>query len=88
MRDEPTAGDVVVDVSRLGRTTRGWARAAGSPIGSPRSGRGPIGSRMVTLTTTHEIQLRPVGAISLTSHDVLVDFVVASERIIDCRHGR
>jgi hypothetical protein len=36
----------------------------------------------------HEIQLRPAGAISLTSHDVPPDFVVASARIIDCRHGR
>jgi 5-formyltetrahydrofolate cyclo-ligase len=43
---------------------------------------------MVTVTTAHEIQLRPASAISLTSHDVPVRFVVASARIIDCRHGR
>lgn len=62
--------------------------AAGSPGGSPRSRRGPIGSRTVTVTTVHEIQLEPAGAISLASHDVPAGLVVASARIIGCRHGR
>jgi 5-formyltetrahydrofolate cyclo-ligase len=46
---------------------------------------GLIGPHTVTVTTVHEIQVRPAGAIPLTSHDVLVDFVVTPERIIDCR---
>jgi 5-formyltetrahydrofolate cyclo-ligase len=33
----------------------------------------------------HEIQVRPAGTIPLTTHDVLVDFVVTPERVIDAR---
>jgi 5-formyltetrahydrofolate cyclo-ligase len=44
-----------------------------------------IGPHTVTVTTVHEIQVRPAGAIPLTSHDVPVDFVVTPERVIDCR---
>jgi 5-formyltetrahydrofolate cyclo-ligase len=46
---------------------------------------GLIGPRTVIVTTVHEIQVRPAGAIPLTSHDVPVDFVVTPERVIDCR---
>jgi 5-formyltetrahydrofolate cyclo-ligase len=49
---------------------------------------GLIGPRTVTVTTVHEIQLRPAGTIPLTSHDVPVDFVVTPERVIDCRSAR
>jgi 5-formyltetrahydrofolate cyclo-ligase len=49
---------------------------------------GLIGPRTVAVTTVHEIQLRPAGAIPLTSHDVPVDFVVTPERVIDCRSRR
>ncbi|HEY7325974.1 MAG TPA: 5-formyltetrahydrofolate cyclo-ligase [Streptosporangiaceae bacterium] len=50
---------------------------------------GLIGSRTVCVTTVHELQVRPAGAIPLTGHDVPVDFIVTPERIIDCRaaHG-
>lgn len=50
---------------------------------------GLIGPDTVSVTTVHELQVRPVGAIPLTSHDVLVDFIVTPERVIDCRpaHG-
>jgi 5-formyltetrahydrofolate cyclo-ligase len=50
---------------------------------------GLIGPHTVTVTTVHEIQLRPAGTIPLTSHDVPVDFVVTPDRVIDCRslHG-
>jgi 5-formyltetrahydrofolate cyclo-ligase len=44
-----------------------------------------IGPHTVTVTTVHEIQVRPAGVIPLTSHDVPVDFVVTPERVIDCR---
>jgi 5-formyltetrahydrofolate cyclo-ligase len=50
---------------------------------------GLIGPDTVSVTTVHELQLRPAGTIPLTGHDVLVDFVVTPERVIDCRprHG-
>ena len=48
---------------------------------------GLIGPRTVTVTTVHEIQVRPAGTIPLTGHDVPVDFVVTPERVIDCRAG-
>jgi 5-formyltetrahydrofolate cyclo-ligase len=46
---------------------------------------GLIGPQTVSVTTVHEIQLRPAGSIPLTRHDVLVDFIVTPERVIDCR---
>jgi len=46
---------------------------------------GLIGPRTVAVTTVHELQVRPPGAIPLTGHDVPVDFVVTPERVIDCR---
>jgi 5-formyltetrahydrofolate cyclo-ligase len=46
---------------------------------------GLIGLRTVTVTTVHEIQVRPAGTIPLTGHDVPVDFVVTPERVIDTR---
>jgi 5-formyltetrahydrofolate cyclo-ligase len=50
---------------------------------------GLIGPHTTSVTTVHEIQVRPAGAIPLTDHDVPVDFIVTPERIIDCRprHG-
>src|SRR6202035_1479485 len=46
---------------------------------------GLIGPHTVTVTTVHEIQLRPAGVIPLTSHDIALDFIVTPERVIDCR---
>jgi 5-formyltetrahydrofolate cyclo-ligase len=46
---------------------------------------GLIGPHTVTVTTVHEIQLRPAGAIPLTSHDIALDYIVTPERVIDCR---
>jgi 5-formyltetrahydrofolate cyclo-ligase len=46
---------------------------------------GLIGPHTVCVTTVHEIQLRPAGEVPLTSHDVLVDFVVTPDRVLDCR---
>jgi len=50
---------------------------------------GLIGPDTVSVTTVHELQVRPAGTIPLTSHDVLVDFIVTPARVIDCRprHG-
>jgi 5-formyltetrahydrofolate cyclo-ligase len=39
----------------------------------------------VTVTTVHEIQVRPAGTIPLTGHDVPVDFIVTPGRVIDAR---
>jgi 5-formyltetrahydrofolate cyclo-ligase len=48
---------------------------------------GLIGPHTVSVTTVHELQVRPPGTIPLTSHDVPVDFIVTPERVIDCRPG-
>jgi 5-formyltetrahydrofolate cyclo-ligase len=54
------------------------------------SAAGLIGPGTVSVTTVHELQVRPAGEIPVTSHDVLVDFIVTPERVIDCRrrHGQ
>jgi 5-formyltetrahydrofolate cyclo-ligase len=50
---------------------------------------GLIGPHTTSVTTVHEIQVCPAGAIPLTDHDVPVDFIVTPERVVDCRprHG-
>jgi 5-formyltetrahydrofolate cyclo-ligase len=48
---------------------------------------GLIGPHTVSVTTVHEIQVRVTGTIPLTDHDVLVDFVITPDRVIDCRPG-
>ncbi|HEY2287564.1 MAG TPA: 5-formyltetrahydrofolate cyclo-ligase [Streptosporangiaceae bacterium] len=49
---------------------------------------GLIGPHTVTVTTVHELQVRPAGTIPVTGHDVPLDFIVTPERVIDCRPGR
>ncbi len=49
---------------------------------------GLIGPGTLCVTTMHELQLCPAGTIPVTDHDVLVDFIVTPERVIDCRAGR
>jgi 5-formyltetrahydrofolate cyclo-ligase len=49
---------------------------------------GLIGPHTVSVTTVHELQVRSAGKIPLTGHDVLVDFIVTPDRVIDCRSGR
>jgi len=46
---------------------------------------GLIGPDTVTVTTVHELQVRPPGTIPLTDHDVPLDFIVTPDRVIDCR---
>jgi len=50
---------------------------------------GLIGPHTVTVTTVHDLQVRPAGVIPLTGHDVPLDLIVTPERVIDCRsrHG-
>jgi 5-formyltetrahydrofolate cyclo-ligase len=52
------------------------------------SAAGLIGPETLVVTTAHELQVRPAGAIPVTGHDIPVDLVVTPERIIDCRPGR
>jgi 5-formyltetrahydrofolate cyclo-ligase len=49
---------------------------------------GLIGPDTVVVTTVHELQVRPAGAIPTVSHDARLDLVVTPDRIIDCRPGR
>jgi 5-formyltetrahydrofolate cyclo-ligase len=49
---------------------------------------GLIGPGTVAVTTVHEIQLQPAGAIPLSGHDVPVDLVITPDRVIDCRQRR
>ena len=79
---------MAMDVSRLGRTARGRARRRVRRPGARARGGGPVGSRTVAVTTVHEIELEPAGAISLASHDMPAGLAAASARIIGCRHGR
>ena len=48
---------------------------------------GLFGPHTVTVTTVHEIQVKPAGTIPLTGHDVPIDFVITPERVIDARAG-
>lgn len=49
------------------------------------SAAGLIGPDTISVTTVHELQVRPAGTIPLTAHDVLLDFIITPERVIDCR---
>ena len=49
---------------------------------------GLISPGTVAVTTVHEIQLQPAGAIPLSGHDVPVDLVITPDRVIDCRDRR
>ena len=54
------------------------------------SAAGLIGPDTLVVTTVHELQVRPAGAIPTTAHDAPVDLVVTPERVLDCRghHAR
>ena len=49
---------------------------------------GLIGPATLVVTTVHELQVRPAGAIPTAAHDAPVDLVVTPERVIDCRPHR
>jgi len=46
---------------------------------------GLVGPKTVVVTTVHEVQVLPAGAIPTTDHDVRLDLIVTPERIIECR---
>jgi 5-formyltetrahydrofolate cyclo-ligase len=48
---------------------------------------GLIVPRTVCVTTVHELQVRPAGAIPVTGHDVPLDFIITPERVIACHPG-
>jgi 5-formyltetrahydrofolate cyclo-ligase len=52
------------------------------------SAAGLIGPQTIAVTTVHELQIRPAGAIPVTEHDVPLDFIVTPDRVIDCRSSR
>ena len=49
---------------------------------------GLIGPHTLVVTTVHELQVLPAGAIPTTAHDVPVDLAVTPDRIVDCRRRR
>jgi 5-formyltetrahydrofolate cyclo-ligase len=49
---------------------------------------GLVGPDTLVVTTVHELQVRPAGAIPTAPHDAPVDLVVTPERVIDCRERR
>jgi 5-formyltetrahydrofolate cyclo-ligase len=46
---------------------------------------GLIGPKTVLVTTVHEVQVLPAGAIPATDHDVRLDLIVTPDRVIECR---
>jgi 5-formyltetrahydrofolate cyclo-ligase len=52
------------------------------------SAAGLIGPRTVSVTTVHELQVRPSGTIPVSEHDTAVDYIITPERVIDCRPAR
>lgn len=49
---------------------------------------GLVDRSTVVVTTVHELQVRPAGAIPTTAHDIHVDMVVTPERIVECPRPR
>ena len=49
---------------------------------------GLIGPQTLVVTTVHELQVRPDGALPTAAHDAPVDLIVTPDRVIDCRAGR
>ncbi|GGM59931.1 5-formyltetrahydrofolate cyclo-ligase [Longimycelium tulufanense] len=47
---------------------------------------GLIGPDTVVVTTVHELQVLPEGAIPTVEHDARVDYIVTPERVINCQH--
>ncbi|HWN31259.1 MAG TPA: 5-formyltetrahydrofolate cyclo-ligase [Pseudonocardia sp.] len=74
---------VAEDGARLGKGG-GFADLEFALAGSA----GLIGADTLVVTTVHELQVRPAGAIPTAAHDAPVDLVVTPERVIDCRPGR
>jgi 5-formyltetrahydrofolate cyclo-ligase len=52
------------------------------------SAAGLITPETLVVTTVHELQVRPRGAVPTAAHDVPLDLIVTPERVIDCRAVR
>jgi 5-formyltetrahydrofolate cyclo-ligase len=52
------------------------------------SAAGLVGPATLVVTTVHELQVRPAGAIPTVAHDVPLDLIFTPERVIDCRSAR
>lgn len=52
------------------------------------SAAGLITPDTLVVTTVHELQVRPGGAVPTAAHDAPVDLIVTPERVIDCRAVR
>jgi 5-formyltetrahydrofolate cyclo-ligase len=74
---------VAEDGARLGKGG-GFADLEFALAGSA----GLIGPDTLVVTTVHELQVRPAGAIPTAAHDAPVDLVITPDRVIDCRPGR
>ncbi|HEX4361752.1 MAG TPA: 5-formyltetrahydrofolate cyclo-ligase [Pseudonocardia sp.] len=74
---------VAEDGARLGKGG-GFADLEFALAGSA----GLIGPDTLVVTTVHELQVRPAGAIPTAAHDAPIDLVITPERVIDCRPGR
>jgi len=49
---------------------------------------GLVARSTVVVTTVHELQVLPAGAIPTTAHDIHVDFVVTPDRVVECPRTR
>jgi 5-formyltetrahydrofolate cyclo-ligase len=49
---------------------------------------GLVGDRTVVVTTVHEVQVLPAGAVPVTDHDVPIDLIVTPDRVIEVGRGR
>ena len=49
---------------------------------------GLVDKSTIVVTTVHELQVRPAGALPTTAHDIHVDVVVTPERVIECPRPR
>jgi 5-formyltetrahydrofolate cyclo-ligase len=74
---------VAEDGARLGKGG-GFADLEFALAGSA----GLIGPDTLVVTTVHELQVRPAGAIPTAAHDAPIDLAITPDRVIDCRPGR
>jgi 5-formyltetrahydrofolate cyclo-ligase len=49
---------------------------------------GLVDRSTIVVTTVHELQVRPAGAIPTTAHDIHVDVAVTPERVVECPRPR
>ncbi len=52
------------------------------------AGAGLVDARTIVVTTVHELQVLDAGTVPTTTHDIHVDLVVTSERVVRCPRPR